>query len=46
MDPDPIDQSRYGRVGFEAYCSQIQIRSFRVKQLTCTPKESVYFPEF
>ena len=46
MDPDPIDQSRYGKVGFEAYCSQIQIRKFSVKRLSYTQKETKYVPEF
>ena len=45
-DPDPIDQSRFGRVGFEAYCSMIQIRSFSVKRVTYTPDEKAYTPEF
>ena len=45
-DPDPIDQNRFGKIGFEAYCSQIQIRKCRVMRLEYTPNEKVYTPEF
>lgn len=45
-DPDPIDQQKYGRIGFEAYCAQIQIRKASVKRLTFTPNEKTYTPEF
>ena len=46
MDPDPIDQQKYGRIGFEAYCSQIRITSLRVLRLEYTPVTKGYVPEF
>ena len=45
-DPEPIDSSRYGKIGFEAYCSQIQIQDFYVKQIAYQPIEEQYIPEF
>ena len=45
-DPDPIDQTRYGRIGFEAYCSRIRITSLRVLRLEYTPAKKTYVPEF
>lgn len=45
-DPDPIDTSRYDRVGFEAYCSMIQIRNVRVRRLVWTATDPRYEPEF
>jgi len=45
-DPDPIDYNRYGKVGFEAYCSQIQIRDFYVKKAVYTAVDERYTPEF
>lgn len=45
-DPDPIDTSRCGRIGFEAYASQIALTDFQVKRLTWTPLELTYPPEF
>ncbi len=45
-DPDPIDSQRYDRIGFEAYCSQIQIRNVRIRQLAWTATDPAYTPEF
>ncbi len=45
-DPEPIDALRYDRVGFEAYCSMIQIRNVRVRQLVWTATDPSYEPEF
>lgn len=45
-DPDPIDQDQFGKVGFEAYCSQIQILKFSVKRLSYTETSPKYIPEF
>ena len=33
MDPDPIDNPKYTKVGFEAYCSKIRIRNIRIRQI-------------
>ena len=46
MDPDPIDQSKYGRIGFEAYASRIRVTSLRVLRLDYTPVTASYPPEF
>lgn len=45
-DPDPIDTSRYGLVGFEAYASKIQIRRVCVRQIVWSPRDLSYAPEF
>ena len=45
-DPDPIDQNRYGKIGFEAYCSQIQIRNLKICRITWRNDDTSYIPEF
>lgn len=45
-DPEPIDASRFGRVGFEAYCTQVQFKNFRVRRAVYTPMPKEYAPEF
>lgn len=45
-DPDPIDASRYGMVGFEAYASSIQVRRPVVRQIVWTERPLAYGPEF
>jgi hypothetical protein len=45
-DPDPIDNQKYTQIGFEAYCSHIQIRNVKVWQLAWQPVEMHYDPEF
>lgn len=45
-DPNPIDTQRFTRVGFECYCSHIQIRDIEVRQITWEPLELRYEPEF
>jgi hypothetical protein len=45
-DPDPIDTTRYTKIGFEAYCSHIQIRSVKIWRLAWEPVEASYTPEF
>ena len=45
-DPDPIDSSRYGLVGFEAYASMIQIRRPTIRQIAWEPRALSYGPEF
>jgi len=45
-DPDPIDVSAHGLIGFEAYASHIQIRGLVVRQLVWTPRQLTYAPEF
>lgn len=44
-DPDPIDSSKYGKVGFEAYCSHIQVKNIEVRRIAWNPRELSY-PSF
>ncbi len=44
-DPDPIDSARFGRVGFEAYASRIQLRAIQVRRPLWQPVERTYPPE-
>jgi hypothetical protein len=46
MDPDPIDNQKYTKVGFEAYCSKIRIRNIVIRQIKWEPVEMEYQPEF
>jgi len=46
MDPDPIDNQKYTKVGFEAYCSKIRIRNITIRQIHWVPLEMKYEPEF
>ena len=46
VDPDPIDTRRFTKVGFEAYCSHVQIRNLCVRGLVWEPVTSRYEPEF
>lgn len=45
-DPDPIDVTKYGLVGFEAYCSKLRFRDFKVRKAQWTVIEESYIPEF
>lgn len=45
-DPDPIDTSKHGLVGFEAYCSWIQVRKPVVRQIVWHERALSYEPEF
>lgn len=45
-DPDPIDSSKFTKVGFEAYCSHIQVRNVRVLRINWSPVALKYVPEF
>ena len=44
-DPEPIDTSRFGLVGFEAYASTIQIRRVVIRQIVWEQRTLVYGPE-
>ncbi len=46
IDPDPIDNRKYTKVGFEAYCSKIKIRNIVIRQINWEPVEMKYEPEF
>lgn len=45
-DPDPIDTSKYGRFGFEAYCAKLRIRDICLRRAVWRPVEERYEPEF
>ena len=45
-DPDPIDQEKYGRIGFEAYCTRIAVTDFKVRRATWEAVREQYAPEF
>ncbi|MCX6229034.1 MAG: hypothetical protein NTV75_07680 [Bacteroidia bacterium] len=46
MDPDPIDNQKYTKVGFEAYCSKIQVRNIVIRQIHWEPVTMEYKPDF
>ena len=45
-DPDPIDASRYGMIGFEAYASMIQVRRLVVRRIAWSERALRYEAEF
>lgn len=45
-DPDPIDQSKYGRIGFEAYCTRVAYTDFKIRRAVAIDQPGVYVPEF
>jgi hypothetical protein len=45
-DPEPIDSQKYTKVGFEAYCSYIQVRNLKIRQVQWKPLELSYKLEF
>lgn len=45
-DPDPIDQSLFGRVGFEAYCTCVAYRDLKIRRATYVEIPAWYDPEF
>lgn len=46
MDPNPIDNQKYAKIGFEAYCSKIKIRNIVIRQISWQPVEMNYEPQF
>jgi len=46
MDPDPIDNQRYTKVGLEAYCSKIRVRNIVIRQIHWEQVSMEYKPEF
>ncbi len=42
LDPDPIDTTRYGTIGFEAYASHMQLRDLVVRQIAWSAREQAY----
>ena len=45
-DPDPIDQSRFGRVGFEAYCTRVAFTGLKIRRASWQDVQEGYIPEF
>jgi len=45
-DPDPIDQSKYGRIGFEAYCTRVAYTDFKIRRADYVEIPAWYDPEF
>ena len=45
-DPDPIDQSKFGRIGFEAYCTRVAYTNFKIRRASYTEENTAYIPEF
>ena len=45
-DPDPIDIMKYGRIGFEAYCTKVKYRDVKVRRVTYIDTAKPYDPEF
>ncbi|KKK83799.1 hypothetical protein LCGC14_2789750, partial [marine sediment metagenome] len=46
QDPDPIDNSKYGKIGFTAWSSHIQIRNIIVRQISWKHLDMEYKSEF
>lgn len=46
MDPDPIDQSKFGRIGFEAFCTRAAYRDVKVRRASYIGVKENYDPEF
>lgn len=45
-DPDPLDSSKYGKIGFEAYSSWWKFKNLKVYKLKYEKIEEYYNPEF
>ena len=46
MDPNPIDNQKYTKVGFEAYCSKIRVRNIMIRQIFWEPVDMKYEVDF
>jgi hypothetical protein len=45
-DPDPINDQKYGRIGFEAYCSKLKFKNLCIKRASYEDDVKEYVPEF
>jgi len=45
-DPDPIDQSKFGRIGFEADCTRVAYTDFKIRRASYIEENTAYIPEF
>ena len=46
MDPNPIDNQKYTKVGFEAYCSKIRVRNIKIRQIYWEAVDMKYEVDF
>ena len=46
MDPSPIDINKYGRVGFEAFCTRVKYKNLQIKRIESVYSKPDYEPEF
>ena len=46
MDPYPIDNQKYTKIGFEAYCSKIRIRKIKIRQIYWESVDMKYEVDF
>jgi hypothetical protein len=46
MDPNPIDNQKYTKIGFEAYCSKIRVRNIKIMQIFWEPVDMKYEVDF
>lgn len=45
-DPNPIDSQKYGKIGFEAYCSKLKFKNLSIKRITWEDDPKTYTAEF
>ena len=45
-DPDPIDITKYGFVGLEAFCTKVKYKNIQIKRLDLADDYKTYTPEF
>lgn len=45
-DPNPIDDQKYGKIGFEAYCSKLKFSNLCIRRLEYTEDKKSYVAEF
>lgn len=45
-DPQPIDYMKYGRIGFEAYCTRVKYKNLCVRKAVAVDCFKPYEPEF
>lgn len=45
-DPDPIDQQKFGRIGFEAYCTRVAYRDLKIRRAVWEESPMSYIPQF
>jgi len=46
MDQNPIDNQKYTKIGFEAYCSKIRIRNIKIIQIHWESVDMKYEVDF